>query len=126
MSVSLAVFASGGGTNLQALLDNERPDGPYRVALVISDRESSGALARARALGRAAVVVPVGQRPPEEVESETLSLLEEHGVAAIFLAGYLRLIPGGVVRSFRRRIVNIHPALLPAFGGKGMWGKSVV
>jgi len=125
MNIPVAVFASGGGTNLQALLDNESPDGPYRVALVLSDRESAGALDRAREFGRAAVVVAVRDRSPAEVEAEILALLEEHGIGAVFLAGYLRLIPGGVVRSFRRRIVNMHPALLPAFGGKGMWGRHV-
>ena len=123
--VSAAVFASGSGTNLQALLDHERPDGPYRIVVVVSDREGAGALGRAEAAGRAARTIGVAGRAPEEVATETLALLEGLEVRAIFLAGYLRLIPSAVVSAFRRRILNIHPALLPAFGGKGMFGERV-
>ena len=123
--VSAAVFASGSGTNLRALLDNETPDGPYRIVVVISDRKGAGALERAEAAGRVARTIEVGGRPPEDVAAETLALLESLNVQAIFLAGYLRLIPSEVVSTFRRRILNIHPALLPAFGGKGMFGKRV-
>lgn len=125
MSVRAAVFASGGGSNLQSLLDHEVPDGPYRVELIISDREDAGALERGRGAGREVVVISVMGRSKEEVEAETLETLSAHAIEAIFLAGYLRLIPGGVVRSFPRRILNIHPALLPSFGGKGMWGHHV-
>lgn len=121
--VTAAVFASGSGTNLQALLDNESPNGPYRIVVVISDRESAGALARAEAADRVARTIEVGGRPPREVAAETLALLESLDVQAIFLAGYLRLIPSAVVSAFPRRILNIHPALLPAFGGRGMFGK---
>lgn len=128
MSVSAAVFASGGGTNLQALLDHEEREGEgaaYRVSLVVSDRQGVGALERAARAGRGARVVPVSGRSLDEVGRETLALLKEHGVELILLAGYLRLIPEEIVRAFRRRILNIHPALLPAFGGKGMYGKHV-
>jgi formyltetrahydrofolate-dependent phosphoribosylglycinamide formyltransferase len=123
--VSAAVFASGSGTNLRALLDNETPDGPYRIVVVISDRKGAGALERAEAAGRLARTIEVGGRPPEDVAAETLALLESLNVQAIFLAGYLRLIPAAVVSTFRRRILNIHPALLPAFGGTGMFGSRV-
>lgn len=123
--VPAAVFASGSGTNLQALLDHETPNGAYRIVLVISDREGAGALGRAQAAGRVTRVIEVGGRPPEEVATETLALLDSLGVGAIFLAGYLRLIPPEVVAAYRRRILNIHPALLPAFGGKGMFGERV-
>lgn len=125
--VPVAVFASGGGTNLQALLDREDsgPDCPYRVTLVVSDRESAGALDRAHKAGREAVVVPVSGRDLEEVGRETLALLREHDVRMICLAGYLRLIPGNLVEAFPKRILNVHPALLPGFGGKGMYGMHV-
>jgi phosphoribosylglycinamide formyltransferase-1 len=123
--VRAAVFASGGGTNLQALLDHETPAGAYRIVVVISDREGAGALKRADDAGRAARVIEVRGRPPEEVAAETLALLESLDVGAIFLAGYLRLIPSAVVAAYRRRILNIHPALLPAFGGTGMFGDRV-
>ena len=79
MSVRAAVFASGGGSNLQSLLDHEVPDGPYRVELVISDREDAGALERGRAHGREVVVIPVRDRSKEEVEAETLEALSTEG-----------------------------------------------
>ena len=123
--VPVAVFASGGGTNLQALLDHETEGGPYRIVVVISDREGAGALKRAEAAGRNARIIEVRGRPSEEVATETLTLLESLNVGAIFLTGYLRLIPPAVVSAYRRRILNIHPALLPDFGGKGMYGTRV-
>ncbi len=123
--VPAAVFASGSGTNLQALLDHETADGLYHIVVVISDREGAGALGRAEAAGRLARVIAVKGRPTEEVATETLSLLESLDVQAIFLAGYLRLIPSAVVSAYPRRILNIHPALLPAFGGNGMFGERV-
>lgn len=122
MTLPVAVFASGGGTNLQALLDHEDASGAYRVELVVSDRPDAGALDRARTADRRAEVVPVADRPQPEVAEETLNLLEGSGAAAVFLAGYLRLVPAAVVGAYRRRMLNIHPALLPAFGGKGMYG----
>lgn len=127
MSVRVAVFASGGGSNLQALLDafNASPDSPARVALVISDRPEAGALARAAASEVPAHVVEVRGRPEEDVARETLALLEEHAIGLVALAGYLRLVPPAVIRLYPDRIVNIHPALLPGFGGRGMYGERV-
>jgi formyltetrahydrofolate-dependent phosphoribosylglycinamide formyltransferase len=121
------VLASGGGSNLQALLDafNTAPDAPARIALVISDRPEAGALARASAAGVPAQVVPVTGRSDAEVTAATLALLEEHAIGLVALAGYLRLVPAAVIRAYQGRIVNIHPALLPAFGGQGMYGARV-
>ena len=123
--VPAAVFASGSGTNLQALLDHESANGPYRIVVVISDREGAGALGRAEAAGRLARVIEVKGRPSDEVAAETLTLLASLDVGAIFLAGYMRLMPSAIVSAYRRRVLNIHPALLPAFGGKGMFGARV-
>ncbi len=125
MSVTAAVFASGGGSNFQSLLDRQTVESPGRIILLITDRPEAGALKRAEAAGVATRVIPVRGRALEEVGEETLSVLEEISVQVILLAGYLRLIPPSVVRAFPRRILNIHPALLPAFGGKGMWGHHV-
>ncbi|NJD09688.1 MAG: phosphoribosylglycinamide formyltransferase [Gemmatimonadetes bacterium] len=127
MSVRVAVLASGGGSNLQAMLDafNTVADAPARIALVISDRDSAGALERARALDVPAFVVPVSGRPEAEVAADTLELLERHAIGLVALAGYLRLVPAAVIRAYAGRMVNIHPALLPAFGGKGMYGSRV-
>ena len=69
--------------------------------------------------------VSVTGRSASEVGEETLAALQEASIDVIFLAGYLRLIPAAVVTAFPRRILNVHPALLPAFGGKGMWGSAV-
>lgn len=125
MTLPVAVFASGGGTNLQALLDHEAEQDAWRVALVVSDREEAGALERARSAGREAVVVSVPGREQGEVATDMLRHLERLEVGVVLLAGYLRLVPGPVVEAYRRRILNVHPALLPAFGGKGMWGRHV-
>lgn len=125
MSVSVAVFASGGGSNFQSLLDHQFAGGPGKIRLLLSDRSHAGALQRARQAGLPARVVEVKGRESAQVGEEMLALLRDHGIGVILLAGYLRLIPPSVVRAFPRRILNIHPALLPAFGGKGMWGHHV-
>lgn len=95
------------------------------MVLVVSDRESAGALERARRAGVETRVIPTKGRTPEEVAAETIGALREHGVDVVFLAGYLKLLPPRLVSAYRRRILNIHPALLPAFGGKGMYGMNV-
>ncbi len=125
MSIPAAVFASGGGSNFQSLLDHQALSDAYRIVLLISDRPETGALDRARKAGVESLVISVKGRPLEEVGEETLGALRARGVEAIFLAGYLRLVPPAVVKAFPRRILNIHPALLPAFGGRGMWGHHV-
>ena len=124
--VRVAVFASGGGSNFQALLDRERRgDASWETVLLLADRASAGALDRAEAAGVPTAIVSFRQRDLDEIDAEMRGLLDEAGVEAIFLAGFLRLIPPGVVQGWRGRMVNIHPALLPAFGGKGMWGRHV-
>jgi folate-dependent phosphoribosylglycinamide formyltransferase PurN len=92
---------------------------------LITDRPEAGALQRADAAGVSTRVIPVKGRSLNEVGEETLAVLEEFGIQVILLAGYLRLIPPAVVRAFPRRLLNIHPALLPSFGGRGMWGHHV-
>lgn len=125
MSVAVAVFASGGGSNFQSLLDFQSDDSAGKIELLISDRPDAGALARAEGAGVATRIIPVKGRSLDAVGLETLEALEESEIQVILLAGYLRLIPPLVVEAFPRRILNIHPALLPSFGGKGMWGHHV-
>lgn len=120
-----AVFASGGGSNFQSLLDHQSADTPWRIGLLVADREGAGALARAESSGVPHRVIPTKGRDLQDVADETLAALRGHGVQVIFLAGYLKLLPAAVVGAFAGRIINIHPALLPAFGGKGMWGMHV-
>ena len=124
MATRIAVLASGRGTNLAALIDYlDAPDAPRNgnVVLVVSDRPDAGALALARASG-------IGARslPASDAQGPALAaLLHEHAIELVVLAGYVRLVPAEVVREYHGRIVNVHPALLPAFGGKGMYGANV-
>jgi phosphoribosylglycinamide formyltransferase-1 len=122
----VAVFASGGGTTLQSLLDHAREATPgWKVCLVISDRPRAGALARAEAAGIPAHVIPVSGREPGEVARDTLLMLGRHRADLVLLAGYLRLVPRAVVEAYGGKMLNIHPALLPSFGGQGMYGDRV-
>jgi len=117
-AIRVAVLASGGGTNLQALLDALQGDAPARVTRVVTDRPNAGALERAR---RAGVATAVLGNPADPAE-----FLAAVGDAdLVVLAGYLKLVPPAAVARFRYRMINIHPALLPAFGGHGMYGKRV-
>ena len=120
MTMRVAVAVSGRGSNLQALLRALGPDAPARVVLVLSDRPDAGALDRAREHG-----VPVEVLSDPADAAEWLTRLERHGTELVVLAGYLKLVPAPVIVRFRNRILNIHPALLPAFGGKGMYGHRV-
>jgi phosphoribosylglycinamide formyltransferase-1 len=119
----VAVLASGGGTNLQAILDHQRALGSAasaQVVLVASDQPDAGALERARSTGIAAVYLDRTART-----SGLSAILETHHIELVVLAGYLRLVPSGVVSHYRGRILNVHPALLPKFGGPGMYGHRV-
>jgi len=111
-------MVSGGGTNLQALLDSLHDSPIARVARVITNRPNAGALDRAR---RAAVPTTVLKDPTDA--NELLAALRD--AQLVVLAGYLKLVPLGVVGRFRWRMINIHPALLPDFGGPGMYGHRV-
>ncbi len=122
MTIHVAVFASGGGTNLAALFRQEESQAYWRIQTVVSDRPGAEALERAHEAGRLSHVIPVEDRPSEEVADETLAYLAQEGVQVVLLAGYLRLVPEQVVRFFHRRMLNVHPALLPAFGGPGLYG----
>ena len=124
---NLAVFASGGGSNLQSII-NEIEAGRLdaRIVFVLSNNSGAKALERARSHGIPAVHFSSVTIPdPAAYEKGMLALLREHRVDCIVLAGYMKLIPAPVVRAFSGRILNIHPALLPKFGGQGMFGMNV-
>src|ERR1041385_1467515 len=130
----IAVFASGGGSNLQAILDHFDSLGtaaPGEVVLVISNREKAGALDRARKRGIEPVILSpshsLGINSAKDLgqPSELPSLLAKNGIDLVVLAGYLRMLPPPVIDAYADRIVNVHPALLPKFGGKGMYGNHV-
>jgi formyltetrahydrofolate-dependent phosphoribosylglycinamide formyltransferase len=116
----VAVAVSGRGSNLEALLRVLGPDTPVRVAVVLSSRPDAPALERAAARRIPSVVL---QDPAES--AEWLEALERHAVDLIVLAGYVKLVPSEVIARYRGRIINVHPALLPSFGGKGMYGRRV-
>lgn len=115
--VRVAVLASGSGTNLQALLDGLKAGGgtAARVVRVISNRNDAGALERARQAGVPALTLTDPADPRAYLDAIGDAQL-------VVLAGYLKLVPPGVVSRFEWRMVNIHPALLPDFGGPGMYG----
>ena len=124
--MNAAVFASGSGTNFQALLDREGANGAlWTSRLLIVDREGIGAVERAEKAAVPVCHIPVEGRDPGELGAATLAVLRAAAIDVVFLAGYLRLVPPAVTEAFRHRILNVHPALLPSFGGKGMWGPTV-
>lgn len=122
MSFRVAVAASGSGSNLGALLDAfpPRSGSPVEVALVLSNRREAGALARARAAG-----VPLHLLADPDSADEWITALRAVSADLLVLAGYLKLVPAGVVAAYSGRVINIHPALLPDFGGAGMYGLRV-
>lgn len=115
----VAVLASGGGSNLRALLDACRPDAPAEIVLVLTNGEV-GATAHAREAGIPAALIEDPADGPA-----MLAPLAAHDVQLVVLAGYLKLVPPDVVAAYAGRMVNVHPALLPSFGGKGMYGLHV-
>ena len=128
MKTKIAVLVSGGGTNLQALLDAEKagkiPSG--EIALVVSNNSKAYALERAAKAGVKALCVTKkdcgGQEQFEEKLAETL---EEHGIGLIILAGFMSILGETFTHRFENRIINVHPALIPSFCGKGYYGLKV-
>jgi phosphoribosylglycinamide formyltransferase-1 len=121
----IAVLASGGGSNLQALIDHFAALGDRRagdIVLVVSDRSHAGALDRARRAGIHTAALPSRDHPDAMPMDD---LFSAHDVELVALAGYLKYVPHEVTRRFTGRILNVHPALLPAFGGPGMYGARV-
>jgi formyltetrahydrofolate-dependent phosphoribosylglycinamide formyltransferase len=116
------VLVSGGGTNLQALLNHFAALGDAacgEVVLVLSNRSGAGALERARAADVDAIVFDARS------EDDLARILTSRDIHMIVLAGYLRLVPPSVIARFHGRIVNVHPGPLPRFGGAGMYGRRV-
>ena len=123
----IAVFVSGGGTNLEALLNaQERGDIPHgEIVLVCASNESAYALTRAANHGVPGVAVPKKQMTQEAFESALNEKLTEYRVDVIILAGFLSILSADFVNQWPDRIINIHPSLIPSFCGKGMYGLKV-
>jgi phosphoribosylglycinamide formyltransferase-1 len=123
MPTRLAVLASGRGSNLQAIIehfDNLARERVAKVALVASNRPDSPALIRA-----ATASIDIATFDAADDGTQLLELLRKFRIDLVVLAGYLKRIPPSVIREYAGRIINIHPALLPAFGGEGMYGARV-
>lgn len=123
----IGVLASGEGTTLQAILDACRTgELPARVALVISNNGGAGALRRARESGSATLHLSSKTHPePGALDAAIADALTTHGVQVVMLAGYMKKLEPVVLERYRGRILNTHPALLPKFGGHGMYGMHV-
>ena len=122
-SLGVAVLASGSGTNLQAIIEqlHEDPGSGVEVVRIIGSRAGIGALARAERHRILTAVHPAGTQSGDWLLGE----LDACGARLVVLAGWLKLLSPAVVRAFRGRMINIHPALLPSFGGPGMYGRHV-
>lgn len=123
MAVRIAVLASGGGTNLQAIIDflaSRKSSTVAEIAVVAANRDTSAALGRARAAS-----IPVEVFDAGDDGSSLLDALRRHTVDLVVLAGYMKKIPPSVIKAYHRRMINIHPGLLPDFGGPGMYGAKV-
>jgi len=125
--MNCAVFASGGGSNFQALLDRKRAgDLHVEFVLVVGNNSTAGAFERARREGIPVLHIAAGRFATEQEYAERLlDELTARKTELIVLAGYMKMLPAGVVQAYRNRILNIHPGLLPGFGGKGMYGSHV-
>jgi len=120
--INIAIFVSGGGTNCENLIRYFADSESVSCALVVSNKADALALERARRLSVPTAVAPKAQLNDPEV---MLPLLRDYHIDFIVLAGFLPLVPDFLIDAFPRRIVNLHPALLPKYGGKGMWGHHV-
>ena len=141
MKTKVAVLVSGGGTNLQALIDYQIEQGekcPYEIVIVISDHKDAYALERAaKANIPAAITSPysvMGKEAAQASDRDTkrtavsnavFELCKANGVEAIVQAGWLTVLAGDILKAYEGKIINLHPALLPKFGGVGMWGHHV-
>ena len=120
----IAVFASGNGSNAENIIRhfNEALSDEARVELVVCDRPGAGVISRAEKAG-----VPVALLTRDQLNDPQLmpGMLASHGIDFIVLAGFLLMVPGFILEAYPGRIVNIHPSLLPKYGGKGMYGARI-
>ena len=124
--IGVLVSGHSGGTNFQAILDAiERDELHARVALLVSTNENHGAVARARVANIQTLVLPSAHLSRENWDEQVADALYEAGVSVVALAGYLRFVTPVLLEAFPGRILNVHPSLLPAFGGQGMYGTRV-
>ena len=125
--IRIAVLVSGGGTNLQALIDAEKAgvikDG--KLSLVISNKAGVRALSRASDAGIEAMCIPSAGVTKEAFEEKLCDILEEYGIELIILAGFMKVLSADFVKKYPDRIINVHPSLIPSFCGDGFYGLKV-
>ena len=120
--MNIAIFVSGSGTNCENLIKYFKDSEVVNIALVVSNKPDAYALVRAERLGVPTAVTPKAELNAPDV---MMPLLSKYDIEFIVLAGWLPLIPSFLIDAYPHRIINIHPALLPKYGGKGMWGHHV-
>ncbi|MBU2465969.1 MAG: phosphoribosylglycinamide formyltransferase [Bacteroidetes bacterium] len=118
----LAIFVSGNGTNMERISSSFANHPQIKVALMLCNKAGAGAFGRAERLGIPGMLITKDQLGDGE---HLVALLRERQIDWLILAGFLKLIPPSLLRAFPNRIINIHPALLPDYGGKGMYGEKV-
>lgn len=118
----LAIFASGAGSNTEAIIAHFDEDESVAVSLVVTNKPEAGVIQVAEHAGVEYAIIRKADLQDEDLMN---AILDEHQIDVIILAGWLLLMPEYLVRQFPHRIINIHPALLPKHGGKGMWGRHV-
>lgn len=126
--IKIAVLVSGGGTNLQALIDakNEGTIKNGELSLVVSNNREAYALVRAQEAGIKKEIISKKELGSQELfEEKLISVLEENGIELIVLAGFMSILSENFTKRYERRIINIHPSLIPAFCGKGYYGLRV-
>lgn len=120
--INVAIFVSGNGTNCENIIRHFAGNSKIHIALVLSNKTDAYALVRAETLGvRTAVVT----KAEFNDETRLMGIMREHDIQFIVLAGFLLMVPTFLINRFNGRIVNIHPALLPKYGGKGMYGQHI-
>lgn len=125
--VKIAVFVSGGGTNLQALIDSEKAGAlaSGEICLVLSNNPGAYALERAKQAGIPTAVVTKADRTQTEFEEDITGVLRENGIELIILAGFMCILSPDFTKRYDKRIINVHPSLIPSFCGKGFYGLRV-
>lgn len=123
VKAQIAVLVSGGGTNLQALIDKCKKNSSYEISIVISNKENVYALERAKTNNiKAKTILRKDYATQEEFEDTLSTIIEENNIDLIVLAGFMCILSAKFTRKYEKKIINIHPSLIPAFSGKGFYG----
>lgn len=122
MKKNIAIFASGEGTNAQRIIDYFKSSGQIQVAMVVSNRSTANVLKRAESANIPTLLI---DKTDFYENDGVINKLKDAKIDLIVLAGFLWMIPDSLIKAFPNKIINIHPALLPKFGGKGMYGMNV-